>query len=63
MIAAHIARAALDAHEIPSMILGDDAGGLYPALAFSRGVRLAVQHADAVQAIRVLDMPADEPST
>ena len=57
VIAAHIAQAALDAHEIPSMIIGDDAGGLYPALAFSHGVRLAVRHVDAVKAIRLLDTP------
>ncbi|MGI9091749.1 MAG: hypothetical protein ACR2GG_11725 [Gemmatimonadaceae bacterium] len=59
-ISAHIAQAALDAHDIPSVILGDDAGGLYPALTFSHGVRIAVQHANAVRAIRVLDSPPDE---
>ncbi len=59
-ISAHIAQAALDAHDIPSVILGDDAGGLYPALTFSHGVRIAVQHADAVRAIHLLDSPPEE---
>ncbi len=60
-ISAHIAQAALDAHDIPAVILGDDAGGLYPALTFSHGVRLAVQHADAVRALYILDTPIDGP--
>lgn len=54
-ISAHIAQAALDANGIRSIIVGDDAGGAYPALTFSNGVRLAVQHADAVNALRLLD--------
>lgn len=60
-ISAHIAQAALDAHDIPSVILGDDAGGLYPALTFSHGVRLAVQHTSAVRALRLLDSPTELP--
>ncbi|MEO8946057.1 MAG: DUF2007 domain-containing protein [Gemmatimonadaceae bacterium] len=58
-ISAHIAQAALDANDIKSIIVGDDAGGAYPALTFSNGVRLAVQHADAVKALRLLDTTAD----
>lgn len=58
-ISAHIAQAALEANEIRSIIIGDDAGGAYPALTFSNGVRLAVQHADAVQALRLLDAKPD----
>lgn len=58
-ISAHIAQATLDAHDIRSLVLGDDAGGLYPALTFSHGVRLAVQHADAVRSLRILDAPTD----
>lgn len=56
-ISAHIAQAALDANDIPSVISGDDAGGLYPSLTFAHGVRLAVQHADAMRAVRLLDTP------
>lgn len=59
-ISAHISQAALEAHDIRSIILGDDAGGFYPALTFAHGMRLAVQHADAVRALRILDAPADE---
>lgn len=54
-ISAHIAQAALDANGIQSIIVGDDAGGAYPALTFSNGVRLAVRHSDAVHALRLLD--------
>ena len=54
-ISAHIAQAALDANDIQSIIVGDDAGGAYPALAFSHGVRLAVKHSDAMKALRLLD--------
>ena len=54
-ISAHIAQAALDANDVQSIIVGDDAGGAYPALAFSHGVRLAVKHSDAVKALRLLD--------
>lgn len=58
-IAAHIAQAMLEANGIPSLILGDDAGGFYPPLTFSHGVRLAVQHVNAVQALRLLDATND----
>ena len=54
-ISALIAQAALDANDIRSIIVGDDAGGAYPALTFSNGVRLAVQDADAMRALRLLD--------
>jgi hypothetical protein len=62
-IAARIAQAALDAHDIPSLVIGDDAGGVYPALTFSHGVRLAVAHQDAVRALRVLDAPPTPPDS
>lgn len=54
-ISAAIAQAALEAHDVPSMVAGDDAGGFYPALTFTHGVRLAVRHVDAVRALHVLD--------
>ncbi|MEO6865269.1 MAG: DUF2007 domain-containing protein [Gemmatimonadaceae bacterium] len=54
-IAAHIAQAALDANDIQSIIVGDDAGGAYPALTFSNGVRLAVKHSEAMSALRLLE--------
>ena len=58
-ISAHIAQAALDANDIRSIIVGDDAGRAYPALTFSNGVRLAVQHSDAMKALRLLDTEAE----
>lgn len=60
-ISAAIARAALEAHDIPALVLCDDVGGLHPALTFAQGVRLAVQHVDAVRAIRVLDLGPEQP--
>lgn len=54
-ISAAIAQAALEAHDVPAMVLGDDAGGFYPALTFTHGVRLAVRHVDAVRALHILD--------
>jgi hypothetical protein len=54
-ISAAIAQAALDAHDIPALVVGDDAGGFHPALTFAHGVRLAVRHVDAVRAIYILD--------
>lgn len=57
-IAASIAQAALEAHDIPALVVGDDAGGLHPALTFAHGIRLYVRHQDAIRALRVLDEPA-----
>lgn len=54
-ISAAIAHAALEANDIPAIVVGDDAGGVHPALTFAHGVRLAVRHVDAVRAIHVLD--------
>jgi hypothetical protein len=50
-----VAQAVLRAHDIPSMLLRDDAGGMQLALGWLRGVRLAVRHADAVRALHLLD--------
>lgn len=55
-----VAQAVLDAHDIPSMLLRDDAGGMQLALAWLRGVRLAVRHVDAVRALHVLEQDADD---
>ena len=50
-----VAQAVLRAHDIPSMLLRDDAGGMQLALTWLRGVRLAVRHADAVRALYLLE--------
>jgi hypothetical protein len=52
---AHVAQAVLEAHDIPSMLLRDDAGGMQVALSWLRGVRLAVRHIDAVRALHLLE--------
>ena len=56
-----IAQAVLRAHDIPSMLLRDDAGGMQVALAYLRGVRLAVRHADAVRALHLLELEEETP--
>lgn len=55
-----VAQAVLREHDIPSMLLRDDAGGMQLALAYLRGVRLAVRHADAVRALYVLERAGDD---
>ena len=58
---AQFAQADLEAEGIPSILLRDDAGGMLPALAYVRGVRLAVRAEDARAAIEVLDRGGEEP--
>lgn len=55
---ADLARSALDAAGIDSMVLSDDAGGLQPALWESRGVAVLVNEADEQAAREILDLPA-----
>lgn len=55
-----VAQAVLRAHDIPSMLLRDDAGGMQVALGWVHGVRLAVRHADAVRALHLLEHDGDE---
>ena len=54
-IDADMARAALEAAEIESMISADDAGGLRPHL-WMGGVRLLVRAEDAERAIEILEL-------
>jgi hypothetical protein len=53
-IEAEMARGALEAAEIESMVSADDAGGLRPGLWMS-GVKLLVRAEDAERAASVLD--------
>ena len=53
-IEADIARSALEAADIESMISADDAGGLRPPLRMS-GIRLLVRAEDAKRASELLD--------
>ncbi len=51
---AEVARAILEAHDIPSAILRDDAGGMLPAMQMLWPVRLVVRSEDEEEARRVL---------
>ncbi len=54
-----VARSVLEAHEIPAVVLRDDAGGMLPAMRMLYPVRLAVRATDTTQALRILDAPFD----
>ena len=60
-VEAEIARAVLEAHDIPALVLHNDASGMYPSLTFVYGVRLMVRREDARVALMVLDTPVEEP--
>ena len=55
-----VARTVLDAHQIPAVVLRDDAGGMLPAMHLLVPVRLAVRVGDAAQALAILDAPVDD---
>jgi hypothetical protein len=55
-----VARSVLEAHEIPAVVLRDDAGGMLPAMRMVYPVRLAVRATDAIQALRILDAPFED---
>ena len=50
-----VARTVLDAHQIPAVVLRDDAGGMLPSMHLLFPVRLAVRVGDAAQALAILD--------
>lgn len=52
-----VARSVLEAHNIPAVVLRDDAGGMLPAMHLVYPVRLAVRVGDATHALRILDAP------
>jgi hypothetical protein len=53
-IDAELAKSALDAAEIQSIVQADDAGGVQPGLWVGRGVELLVRTEDAARANEVL---------
>jgi hypothetical protein len=53
-IAAEMARSALEAAGIPSMVRGDDCAGLRPHMSLGSGIELIVRAADRGQALEVL---------
>ena len=52
-----VARSVLEAHQIPAVVLRDDAGGMLPAMHMLFPARLAVRAYDATRALYVLDTP------
>ncbi len=58
-----IARSVLEAHDIPAVVLRDDAGGMLPSMRLIYPVRLAVRSTDAAEALRVLDSPFEDRDT
>jgi hypothetical protein len=56
---AHLARAELEAAEIPVQLLTDGLGGVHPHLQFARGVRIAVPESLREDALEVLDSPVE----
>jgi hypothetical protein len=56
---AHIAKAELEAADIPVELLTDGLGGVHPHLQFARGVRIAVPESEAEAALELLDTPGE----
>jgi hypothetical protein len=54
---AHVARSVLEAHDIPAVVLRDNAGGMLPSMHIMFPVRLAVGERDATRALALLDAP------
>lgn len=54
-----VARSVLEAHQIPAVVLRDDAGGMLPAMHLLYPVRLAVRAAEASSALHILDAPVE----
>ena len=61
-VEATMAHLVLEAHNIPSAIMRDNAGGMIPSMALLYPVRLAVRREDADEARRILDAEAPLPA-
>ena len=57
-VEATMAHLVLEAHNIPSAVMRDTAGGMIPSMAILYPVRLAVRREDADEARRILDTEA-----
>lgn len=57
-VEATMAHLVLEAHNIPSAVMRDNAGGMIPSMALIYPVRLAVRREDAEEARRILDAEA-----
>ena len=60
-VEATMAHLVLEAHNIPSAVMRDNAGGMIPSMAILYPVRLAVRREDADEARRILDTEAPLP--
>jgi hypothetical protein len=58
---AQLAKAELEAAQIPVQLLSDGLGGVHPHLQFARGIRLAVPESEAEAALDLLDAPGEQP--
>ena len=56
-VEAYVAQAVLDANNIDSQLIRDDAGGMMPWLQWLHPIRLMVLTADSDVAIQLLDTP------
>ena len=61
-VEATMAHLVLEAHNIPSAVMRDTAGGMIPSMAILYPVRLAVRREDADEARRILDAEAPLPA-
>ena len=61
-VEATMAHLVLEAHNIPSAVMRDTAGGMIPSMALLYPVRLAVRREDADEARRILDSEAPLPA-
>jgi len=61
-VEATMAHLVLEAHNIPSAIMRDTAGGMIPSMTLLYPVRLAVRREDADEARRILDAEAPLPA-
>lgn len=61
-VEATMAHLVLEAHNIPSAVMRDTAGGMIPSMALVYPVRLAVRREDAEEARRILDAEAPLPA-
>lgn len=61
-VEATMAHLVLEAHNIPSAVMRDTAGGMIPSMALLYPVRLAVRREDADEARRILDTEAPLPA-
>lgn len=56
---AQLAKAELEAADIPVLLLSDGLGGVHPHLQFARGIRIAVPESEAEAARELLDAPPE----